>query len=123
VREQVGVAALLGLRDKLFQVMICAPAAGRPAFRVGARDRNGREHRENGADDHIRSTKAETVLDVRPGGTVSAAQPQSRSMRLFLDTTTFRLNRAARPMSPDNHHCRCVELAILEKEATPSLFC
>jgi len=32
-------------------VMICAPAAGRPAFRVGAWDRNGREHSEDGADD------------------------------------------------------------------------
>ena len=33
--------------------MICAPAAGRPAFRVGVRDRNGRKHSEDGADDHI----------------------------------------------------------------------
>jgi hypothetical protein len=33
--------------------MICAPAAGRPAFRVGVWDRNGRKHREDGADDHI----------------------------------------------------------------------
>ena len=32
--------------------MICAPAEGRPAFRVGAWDRNGREHSEDGADDH-----------------------------------------------------------------------
>lgn len=33
--------------------MICAPAEGRPAFRVGAWDRNGREHSEDGADDHV----------------------------------------------------------------------
>jgi hypothetical protein len=32
--------------------MICVPAAGRLAFRVGACDRNSREQREDGADDH-----------------------------------------------------------------------
>ena len=41
--------------------MICAPAAGRPAFRVGARDRNGREHSEDGADDHISEKQAQSL--------------------------------------------------------------
>ena len=33
--------------------MICAPAEARPAFRLGVRERNGRERSEDGADDHI----------------------------------------------------------------------
>jgi hypothetical protein len=33
--------------------MICAPAEARPAFRLGVRERNGRECSEDGADDHI----------------------------------------------------------------------
>jgi len=32
--------------------MICAPAEARPAFRVGVRERSGRERSEDGADDH-----------------------------------------------------------------------
>jgi len=32
--------------------MICAPAEARPAFRLGVRERNGRECSEDGADDH-----------------------------------------------------------------------
>ena len=38
---------------ELYLVMICAPAAVRPAFRAGVRVRNGRKHCEDGADDHI----------------------------------------------------------------------
>jgi len=33
--------------------MICAPAAARPAFLLGVRERNDRECSEDGADDHI----------------------------------------------------------------------
>jgi hypothetical protein len=42
-------------------VMICAPADGRPAFRVGAWDRNGRKHSEDGADDHVPKANSESV--------------------------------------------------------------
>ena len=44
-----------------FSVMICAPQAGRPAFRVGAWDRNGRKHCEDGADDHISERGAKSL--------------------------------------------------------------
>jgi hypothetical protein len=51
--------------------MICAPAAGRPAFRVGAGDRSGQQHSEDGADDHIsHKTESESVREKR-AGTVS----------------------------------------------------
>jgi hypothetical protein len=33
--------------------MICAPAEARPAFHLGARERNSRECSEDGTDDHI----------------------------------------------------------------------
>jgi len=42
-------------------VMICAPAAARPAFRMGVWGRNDRKRREDGADDHI-SEKGEQSL-------------------------------------------------------------
>jgi hypothetical protein len=41
--------------------MICVPAAGRPAFRVGAWDRNGRKNSEDGADDHISDKQARSL--------------------------------------------------------------
>jgi hypothetical protein len=44
-----------------YPVMICAPAAGRPAFRVGSWDRNRRELSEDSADDH---TPRESKLGV-----------------------------------------------------------
>ena len=51
--------------------MICAPAAGRPAFRVGAWARNGRKRCEDGADDHIApKPDSESVRESR-AGTVS----------------------------------------------------
>jgi hypothetical protein len=62
--------------------MICVPAAGRPAFRVGAWDRNGREHREDGADDHLLQTGSKLAsLWGDRAGTVSPrrSRHQSRS--------------------------------------------
>jgi hypothetical protein len=44
---------LLHPSDEPYLVMICTPTAARLAFRVGVRDRNGRERSEDGADDHI----------------------------------------------------------------------
>ena len=55
------LAAVLGLGGKLQSVMICAPAEGCPAFRAGARDRNGRKHSEDGADDHISQKQARSL--------------------------------------------------------------
>ena len=52
--------------------MICAPAAARPAFRVGAWDRNGRERSEDGADDHLLQTGSKLAsLWGNRAGTVS----------------------------------------------------
>ena len=44
-----------------FSVMICAPAAGRPAFRVGSVGSERPRDCEDGADDHI-SEKGEQSL-------------------------------------------------------------
>lgn len=50
--------------------MICAPAAKRSSFRVGARARNARERREDGADDHLPERQTWSLCG-KLGGTVS----------------------------------------------------
>jgi len=56
--------------------MICASAEGRPAFRVGARDRNGREHSEDGADDHSSEKQARSLC----GKTGQAQSPSGEAL-------------------------------------------
>ncbi len=57
-----------------FPVMICAPAAARPAFRMGNMGRNGRERSEDGADDHIAPETRVGVCAGKREGTVSEWQ-------------------------------------------------
>jgi hypothetical protein len=64
--------------------MICAPAAARPAFRVGAWDRNGRERSEDGADDHI-SEKGSKVFELLEGGAAQSGRPEGESSMSLRD--------------------------------------
>jgi hypothetical protein len=71
------------LSRKLLVVMICAPAAGRPAFRMGVWDRNGREHCEDGADDHIpHKPNSESVRGERVGTVSEWRSPGERPRRI-----------------------------------------
>jgi hypothetical protein len=70
VRERVNVAALLGQCGKLYQVMICAPAAG---VRLSEWERGSERPRarEDGADDHISDKQARSLCGEKRVGTVS----------------------------------------------------
>ena len=81
--------------------MICAPAAGRPAFRVGAWDRNGRKHSEDGADDHIADkTNSESVREKTgqaqsPSGEAARQEPDARISGEIRDASRKRSERTA----------------------------
>ena len=85
------------LWDKLalsHRVMICAPARGRAAFRVGAKDRNGREHSEDGADDHISDKPARSLCGRKRAGTVSERRSPGKWRR---DARTWRRSEQILP--------------------------
>ena len=78
--------------------MICAPAAARPAFRVGAWDRNGREHSEDGADDHI-SKKRLGVCAGKEGSTVSEWQGRKEKAQCLCEMGDSRFRPRYGPAS------------------------
>ena len=63
-------------------VMICAPAEARPAFRLGVRERNGRERSEDGADDHISQKRESKVFEFLEGVARSVSPEGESSMSL-----------------------------------------
>ena len=67
---------------------------GRPAFRVGARDRNGREHSEDGADDHISDKPARSLCGRKRAGTVSERR---RPWRMRRDARIWRRSEQILP--------------------------
>src|SRR5262245_7823464 len=68
---------------ELYLVMIWAPADGRPAFRVGAWDRDGREHNEDGVDDHNSPKNRLGVCAGERVGTVSEWRSPGRAGAIF----------------------------------------
>src|SRR6266536_3033407 len=62
--------------------MICAPAEARPAFRLGVRERKGRECSEDGADDHISAQRGSKVFELLEGG-AAARKAGRRKVNVF----------------------------------------
>jgi hypothetical protein len=78
--------------------MICAPAAGRPAFRVGVRDRSGRKHREDSADDHISKKKARSLCGRKGHAQSTSGEALARrgeTQRRVRDVSRKRFERTA----------------------------
>ena len=59
--------------------MICAPAAARPAFRMGVRARNGRERSEDGADDHLSERQTRSLCGRSGWHSLPAATPHQEA--------------------------------------------